>query len=127
MYPGFRFNLSRQYVWKTLQKDDCTMSLYAGPGVTLGYVRDHNKGVWFDFTSLFKENPGFVAALSGDVGCRFDFGGRVALDLSFATDAGLHIRRNEKEQKYMATSLSIYNNGLIQSFYPQLTILFKLK
>ena len=60
-------------------------------------------------------------------GCRFDFGGRVALDLSFATDAGLHIRRNEKEQKYMATSLSIYNNGLIQSFYPQLTILFKLK
>ena len=125
-FPGYRFNLSRQYVFRQIEGDGVRYMLYAGPGVSMGMVRDHDKGRWFDFTSLISGNQGFMFALSGDVGCRFDFGRRVALDLSFEADAGLHVRRNENETDYNAASLSIYNNGLMQAIYPQLTILFKL-
>lgn len=101
-------------------------TFYAGPGVSTGVVRDHDKGRGFDLTSLISENPGFMFALSGNVGCRFDFGRKLSLDLSFLADAGIHVRVNEKEKSYTATSLSVYNNGFIQMFYPQLTILYKL-
>ena len=103
------------------------MTLYAGPGISFGYVHDHDKGrKLFDIGSLIANNDGFMFAVSGDAGCRFDFGKTIALDLSFTADAGLHVRRNEKEKSYEAASLSIYNNGLLQALYPQLTILFKL-
>ena len=126
-YPGYRFNFSRQYIFKKLEHDDVRMTLYAGPGISFGYVHDHDKGrKLFDIQSLIANNDGFMFAVSGDIGCRFDFGKRIALDLSFTADAGLHVRRNEKEKTYQAANLSIYNNGLLQAFYPQLTILFKL-
>ncbi|MBO4566547.1 MAG: hypothetical protein J5695_04910 [Bacteroidales bacterium] len=125
--PGLRFNVSRQYVLSRVQKGDVHLSFYAGPGVTLGYVRDHDKGFGIDLKSLFSDNEGAVAAISGDAGCRFDFGGSVALDISFASDLGIHIRKNEDEREYFAPSVSIYNNGWMQWLYPQLTILFKLR
>ncbi len=126
LYPGYRFNFSRQYIWKKIESSEVQFSFYAGPGVSAGVVRDHDKGRWFDITSLISENPGAMLAVSGDVGCRFDFGRRVSLDLSFMAEAGVHVRRNEKERQYTATSLSVYNNGYLQAIYPQLTILFKL-
>ena len=125
--PGLRFNVSRQYILKKVQNSDIGMSFYAGPGLSFGYVRDHDKGLGIDLKSLFSDNEGFMAAISGDAGCRFDFGGLVALDLSFATDLGVHIRKNEDEKEYFATSVSIYNNGWMQWLYPQLTILFRLR
>ena len=126
LYPGFRMNFSRQYVIQQLNSGDMDMLFYIGPGISSGMVHDHDKGKWFDLQSLVGGNIGFMFALSADAGCRFDFGKRIALDLSFAMDAGVHMRRNENEKSYYATSLSIYNNGLLQLFYPQLTILFKL-
>ena len=125
--PGLRFNVSRQYVLGRAQKGDVGLTFYAGPGATLGYVRDHDKGLGIDFKSLFSDNEGFIAAISGDAGCRFDFGGFVALDLSLASDLGIHVRKNEHEKEYFAPSVSIYNNGWMQWLYPQLTILFRLK
>lgn len=124
--PGYRFNFSRLYVFKTLEKQDHSLTFYAGPGVSMGYVRDHDKGRLIDFVSLAGEYQGFMFALSADAGCRFDFGRYVALDLSFALDAGFHMRQNEKEKSYVASNFSIYNNGLWQALYPQFTVLFKL-
>lgn len=124
--PGLRFNVSRQYVLGRRQQGDVQMTFYTGPGITLGYVRDHDKGFGIDLKSIFGDNEGAVAAISGDAGCRFDFGSRVALDLSLAVDLGLHIRKNENERDYFAPSVSIYNNGWMQWLYPQLTFLFKL-
>jgi len=125
-YPGYRFNVTRQYMLRSIEGDKCVFSFYAGPGISFGLVRDHDKGRGFDLTSLIADNPGVMLALSGGAGCRFDFGRRVALDLSFTAEAGVHMRENEDEKSYSATSLSIYNNGLLQAIYPQLTILFKL-
>ena len=126
-YPGYKLNISRQYIFSRLQRNGYSMTLYAGPGVSAGYVRDHDKGRGFDLVSLMSDNQGLMFALSGDAGCRFDFGGSVALDLSLTAEAGVHVRPNEREQSYQATYLSIYNNGLLQALYPQFTILFKIR
>ncbi|MBR4809890.1 MAG: hypothetical protein IK031_06395 [Bacteroidales bacterium] len=125
--PGLRVNVSRQYVLGRMERGDVNLTFYSGPGATLGYVRDHDKGFGIDLRSIVGNNEGFVAAISGDAGCRFDFGGRVALDLSLATDLGVHVRKNENEKEYFAPSVSIYNNGWMQWLYPQLTILFRLR
>lgn len=125
--PGLRFNFSRQYIFKQLESRGVSFTLYAGPGLSAGVVRDHDKGRWFDLKSLISENPGFMLALSGDAGCRFGFGRRISLDLSFTADAGIHVRRNEDQPAYPATSLSVYNNGFLQALYPQFTILFDLR
>lgn len=126
LYPGYRFNFSRQYVISELESNGLRYLFYLGPGVSFGYVRDHDKGRGIDLTSLMSDNPGFMLALSAGTGCRIDFGGRIALDLSFSAEGGVHVRRNEKEKGYTAASLSVYNNGFMQAWYPQLTILFKL-
>lgn len=124
--PGIRVNASRNYILSRRQKGEIGMSFYAGPGVTLGYLRDHDKGRGIDMESLFGNKEGFAVALSGTGGCRFDFDGPVSLDLSFTADLGVHLRRNEVERGYFATNVSIFNNGIFQAFYPQLTILFRL-
>ena len=124
--PGIRVNVSRDYIVSRRRSGDVTTSFYAGPGITLGYLRDHDKGRGIDMDSLFGNKEGVAIALSGNGGCRFDFDGPVSLDLSFMADLGVHIRRNEVEKGYFATNLSIFNNGIMQAFYPQLTILFRL-
>ena len=125
--PGIRFNVSRMYVFHRMDRGDVQLTFYAGPGASAGYVRDHDKGRGIDLKSLMADNDGFMAALSAGAGCRFDFSGKVALDLSLSGDLGIHIRRNERENGYFATSLSVFNNGWMQLPYPQLTILFKLR
>lgn len=126
-YPGYKLNVSRQYVFARIPRNGYSMTFYAGPGVTAGFVRDHDKGRGWDLVSLTSDNQGWILAVSGDAGCRFDFGGAVALDLSLMAEAGAHFRRTENEDAYTAVSTSIYNNGILQALYPQLTILFKLK
>ena len=126
-YPGYRFNASRLYVLRTISAGDVNMRIYAGPGVSAGYVHDHDKGRGIDITNLISDSPGGMLAVSGEAGCRFDFGRLVSLDLSFTAEAGAHIRHNRKETGYTAAYLSIYNNGLLQAFYPQLSIFFSLR
>ena len=125
-YPGFRLNVSRQYIINSWERGDTRFTWYAGPGISTGYVHDHDKGRGIDLDSLLGENEGFVVALSADTGCRVDFPGRIAFNLSFTGDLGIHVRRYEKEKSYNAPGLSIFNNGLMQALYPQFTILVKL-
>ena len=40
-YPGYKMNVSRQYVCRRFQRDGYSVAFYAGPGISLGYVRDH--------------------------------------------------------------------------------------
>ena len=126
-YPGYKANISRQYVCNRFERDGFSVSFYAGPGLSVGYVRDHDKGRGFDLTSLMADNEGVALALSGDAGFFFDFGRNVFLDLSWTAEAGIHLRRNEAEKTYNAASLSLYNNGLLQALYPQLTIYFRFR
>ena len=63
-FPGYKANFSRQYVCGRFQRDGYSIAFYAGPGLSLGYVRDHDKGRGFDLTSLLADNEGMTPASS---------------------------------------------------------------
>lgn len=118
--PGIKANYSRNYVVKVLESQYVGFDLYVGPGCTLGYVKDFEVNYYRDTSVPLMKNHGVVAALSGTFGCRFEFGRRILIDLSFCLDAGLHIRKDEEMGNI---SVGLYKNGIFQTPYPQVTIL----
>lgn len=121
--PGVKVRFSHNYVFKTFEEESTVFMLYAGPGVSAGYMRDFEVGRRIDKTLTLTRNPGVMAALSGSFGCRFSFESRIALDLSFTADLGIHARRDEELHNI---DVRMYRNGLMQSFYPELSILVLL-
>ena len=110
--PGIYFNYSRNTVLRSGVKGDALCVLYAGPGVSAGYLRDAGK-----------ESYGAMVALSGTLGGRFLFGDRIALDLSINADLGVHLR--EKDHKGDGIGLFLYKNGLFRTILPQLKIEYR--
>lgn len=118
--PGIKFNYSREFIIHTIETPEVLFSFYFGPGFSAGYVKDYEKSYFQDITVHLTNNHGFVAALSGTGGCRFNFTKHIELDLSFTLEAGLHIRKDEKQDNI---HVGLYKNGIFESFYPQLSIL----
>lgn len=121
--PGFKARYSHNFIFKTYEQEATIFMLYAGPGVTAGYMRDFELGRRIDKTLTLTHNPGLMAALCGSLGCRFSFESRIALDLSFTADLGIHARQNEELHNI---DVRMYRNGLMQAFYPELSILVYL-
>lgn len=106
--PGVKFNYSHDSVLRSYRAGSAAASLYAGPGMTIGYARDFRKG---DF--------GLVAALSGELGCRFRFDRRIVMDICMQTEAGVWIAKDKYLQNI---TLSLYKNGFIMTILPQLRL-----
>ena len=117
--PGAKFNYSHQFVFTTLVFNDAVLDIYAGPGVTAGYVHDHESGFFTDYDKPLLLNMGVVGALSGTVGCVFSFSRKLMLDLSWTVEGGIHMRRDETLENI---DLKLYKNGLTQAWMPQLVI-----
>ena len=117
--PGVKFNYTRQFVFRTIEYENTLFSFYAGPGVSAGYVFDHENGAFSDYDKPLLMNQGFMAALSGSAGCLFTFSRRVVLDLFWTVEGGIHIRRDETLGNI---DLRLYRNGLTQAWMPQLAI-----
>ena len=83
------------------------LTVYAGPGVSLGYVYDIEKG------------RGVMGALCADVGVRVELSNPLIVSLGFSADLGLHASREQE-----GTVLSIYKEGLIHSYYPELRFMY---
>ena len=121
--PGVKFNWSHNFILWDTEKDSTVYSIYAGPGISCGYMRDFELGKRKDKSLVLTKKPGVMTALSGTGGARFSFSGRIALDLSFTLDLGIFVRRDEALNNF---DLNLYRNGLAQSLYPQLSILVLL-
>lgn len=121
--PGVKARFSHNFIFKTFEQEATIFMLYAGPGVTAGYMRDFEVGRRIDKTLTLTHNPGLMAALCGSIGCRFSFESRIALDLSFTADLGIHARKDEALHNI---DVRMYRNGLMQAFYPELSILIYL-
>jgi len=117
--PGVKFNAAKLYGIRTIVTDEVKFLLYAGPGLTAGYAHDFEKGYWRSLYDTLVKSPGYILALSGTGGCRMSFKRSIMLDLSFTMDAGMHLRKEDGNNK-----LSMYKNGLIHAVSPQLTIYF---
>lgn len=98
--PGIKLTYHYNLIGKTW--DDGKYSLYAGPGLTTGYVR--NLG----------NHSGFMGGLSCDAGLRVRFMRSILLSLEFQADLALHSKR--------LPDLALYKAGFIHSYYPHLRI-----
>lgn len=121
--PGVKLCYSHNIILKGMEFETARLSFYAGPGVSVGYMRDAEIGKYEGTDFTLARNSGFMAALSGTGGCLFNFSRNIALDLSFTAELGIHVRRDEKVH---SLNMNFYRNGLLQALYPQLSILFYL-
>ncbi len=106
--PGIRMDYNKGIVLKTWTMENYDCFLYAGPGVSAGFVRDNDSA-----------NYGFLFALNGSFGARFIFPRGIAMDFSLSADLGLHIRGAENGQ---TTNLKLYRNGLNRILFPQIKL-----
>ena len=98
--PGVKLTYHYNLIGKTW--NDGKFTLYAGPGLAAGYVR--NLGNHF----------GFMGGLSGDAGLRVRCLHSILLSLEFQADFGLHCKK--------LPDLSLYRAGYMHSYYPHLRI-----
>lgn len=110
---GASFNFSRNFILKQWKGNAMLTSIYAGPGISAGYVRDYQENY-----------PGIMAAASCNIGARFLFNRGIAVDLSFGAAAGFHLNIHSDTAPPV---LSVYKRGLMHIPFPQLKIMFPLK
>lgn len=123
--PGVKFNYSRNFILKEIRDEDLRLQFFAGPGVSAAYVYDYETSrlfVLFGGDELQK-NMGLAACMSCTAGTRLLFDDcRISLDLSFRSELGVHIRRDEVKS---SMNLSWYIMGALETFYPELTIFYR--
>lgn len=121
-YPGVRLNSFHNVVLRDIDRFPEAGFLYAGVGVSTGYVRDFEKFTrWATGPAYLIMNMGAILCVSGQIGIRSDFG-NLSLDLSWQADAGLYLRKHET---YGNAVLGLYKNGLYNCLLPQLKIMWK--
>lgn len=108
--PGVKFTYTRNIVFKSIDKGNYIIDLYAGPGVTAGYLRDMHKSY------------GFMAGLSCLSGARYSFPTNLSVSIELCADIALEINRNQRHSSY---ELSLYKSGICHAFFPQLRIQYR--
>ncbi len=110
--PGIKATYCRDIILKHSSHDEYDLDLYAGPGITAGYVRDIN------------EPMSLVAGMSGSAGCRLFFDSRrVVVYLELGLDLAAELNRNNR---FRNVDLTIYKSGILHVFYPQVRLLWQL-
>lgn len=85
--------------------DELVVRPVAGPGVTVGYVRDHGK------------EPGFLVAVGGNVGLDFIFKtSPISIYAGLSAEVGAHVK---------GSTMSLYDNGLRRVWQPELSIRYR--
>lgn len=107
--PGIKSDYCHAIVIESRPTDWGRWEIYAGPGASLGWVRDNGC-----------DNFGAMVALHGAVGFRMAFDRGIGIDIGFGADLGIHLE-NANDTVY----LKIYRNGLYRLPYPQLTISYR--
>ena len=110
--PGIKATYCRDIILKHFDHDEYDLDLYAGPGVTAGYVRDIN------------EPLSLVAGMTGSAGCRLFFDSRrVVVCIELGLDLAAEVNRNNR---FRNVDLTIYKSGILHTFYPQIRLLWQL-
>lgn len=106
--PGCKARLSYNFLFFRKQYGSGSLSLYAGPGIALGYVR--NKGEF-----------GPMLGICGRFGFEFNFESRpVVFSIDLIPLLPLHMRTSGKE-----SSLDFFRNGFLMSLSPVLGLRYR--
>ena len=118
---GFKLGYTRDYILNEVHFQNCGMIFHLGAGAMLGYVHDKESGIFVNSNETLENNMGLMAALSCSIGLRFDFIRPVAIDLSFAANPGIHLRRSSETGSLY---LTVYKNGISQIIMPRLSVIY---
>ena len=111
--PGVKATYYRGIILKHREGTEFSTDLYAGPGVTAGYVRD------------IHEPLSIVAGMSGVAGGRLLFERkRLIINFEAGMDLALELNRNNR---YKKTDLKLYQAGIFHIFYPQIRIQYMIR
>lgn len=109
--PGVKLSYSRNFhLISFTPSDGELMYIYAGSGVSSGWVQDY-----------MMPEFGFEAALTGTFGLRLVFERRLVLTAGISLETGAFVHRENGQLKY-----SIYKNGLYQCLFPHVIIAWKI-
>lgn len=122
LYPGGKIVFLRNKVLRTFEHDGVSVGLYLGAGAAAGYVHDFEAPKNLSQPIHQANGFGISAAAAGTFGARFDFGHSISLDLSVESEIGAHIVPDANGGN---AKMSLYKNGLIQTLYPQLKIMWR--
>lgn len=100
--PGLKATYHHNLILKRWGGDKYT--LYAGPGLTAGHVRD------------LRNHLGWMAGLSGDAGLRVRCLHSITVSLEWQADFALQFKNRYKQD------LSLYRAGIARSYHPYLRI-----
>lgn len=121
LYPGVKGIWLHNWVTGERKNSFHTLVFYSGIGLSAGYLHDFEREGTSESLRYLKNDFGVSAAVAANTGFRCDFGRRLTLDLSVCTEIGAHVLKQDSQ-----TVLRLYKNGLIQTLYPQLKILWRL-
>lgn len=109
--PGVKFTYNHSIVLGEWSIRDWNVGIYAGPGLSLGYLRDVDRTM------------GGMAGLNLAGGIKTHMQRNIDFSLEFSSDIAFYISENPR---YHTIQLSMYNLGLTRFFYPQLKISYRL-
>ena len=118
LQPGIALNYTYAMVFHRFDWRGMDCRLYTGPGVSLGWVREHEPGL-FDPEVKYFLSPGGMAAVNAAFGIQVRCHERVRLDLRWEAQAGVFYRSDSSPQ---STTLSLFKNGIYRAIYPELVI-----
>lgn len=106
--PGIRarYNYNLPLCSKDLKNGD-RFQLYAGPGVTFGYVRDLNS------------RTGFMCGISGEIVGSFLFENHLSLSVALEASAAFHLR---EDNNIGVLDFKFFQAGLVNTYMPELRI-----
>lgn len=118
LQPGIRLNYSYASVFHRFSWRGMDCCLFTGPGISLGWVREYEKGL-FDPEVKYFLSPGGMAAVNAAFGIQVRCHERIRLDLRWEAQAGVFYR---DDPSLNSITLSFFKNGICQALYPELII-----
>lgn len=127
--PGVRATGVYNFIWaRPAWTNRGTWSLYAGPGVTIGYVND---AVHFRVGNEIKYAPyktgdnGFMFALAAQVGLEYTFAFPMTIAAEVRPAFGMHVNDGvEIDGQWYGGKVGFYDNGLL-GFVPAIAVRYR--
>ena len=109
--PGVKFSYNHSIVLRNWEINSWNINMYAGPGLSLGYLRDSDRA------------RGGMAGINLAGGLKTHMQRNIDIGVEFCSDIAFYISENPR---YHNLQLSMYKLGISRVFYPQLKISYKL-
>lgn len=119
---GAVLTYTHDYVFFRTEGEDFLLRAHAGAGGQAGFVHDFEKGFLSAYDRELEHNPGWMAALTGNIGVRVDFKRRLSLDVGVSISPGVHLRTDKSTG---ALLVSFYHCGIYHAYYPHLMLMYR--